>query len=93
MPSMFGHTSNLAFKLFSGPMLPLTFVQLLKYASIVNKVTKLILDSDVEVSFIWPCNTMGHNEDVVSAWGVFVTSHIRCGRNFLSLYKYRFFSI
>ena len=25
---------------------------------------------------VWPHNPMGHNEDVVSAWGVFVTSDI-----------------
>ena len=30
-----------------------------------------IPDFDVGVCFIWPLNSMGHNEDVVSAWGVF----------------------
>ena len=48
--------------------------------------------------FVWPCkgclsvwshNLVGHNEDVVSAWGVFVTSHIGQGRKFLTLYMQR----
>ena len=42
--------------------------------------------------FVWPCNPMGHNEYVVSAWGVFVTSHIGSRRNFLELYKYELLS-
>ena len=61
-------------------------------------VSKPILDLDVGICTIWPhkgclyissCNPMGHNKDVVSTWGgMFVTSHIGYGRNFLSLYKY-----
>ena len=41
--------------------------------------------------FVQPRNPVGHNEDVVSAWGVFVTSHIGQKRKFLALYKYRLF--
>ena len=43
MPLMFGHTSNLALKLFLSSMLALTFVQLLKYAPIVNRVNRLTI--------------------------------------------------
>ena len=40
MPLMFGHMLNLVLKLFLGPMLPLTFVQHLKYVSNVNGVNR-----------------------------------------------------
>ena len=46
-------------------------------------VSEPIPDLDLGVCSIWPGNPMGHNEDVVSAWGgggavggFFVTSHI-----------------
>ena len=64
-------------------------------------VSKTITDLDVGVCFVWlhrgclivwPHNPMGHNEDVVSACGVFVTSHIGYGRNFLAPYKYELLS-
>ena len=32
-------------------------------------VSGTISDPDVGVCSIWPRNPMGHNEDVVSAWG------------------------
>ena len=32
-------------------------------------VSEPILDPDVGVCSVWPRNPMGHNEDVVSAWG------------------------
>ena len=32
-------------------------------------VLEPIPDPDVGVCFFWPRNPMGHNEDVVSAWG------------------------
>ena len=32
-------------------------------------VSESILDLDVGVCSVWPRNPMGHNEDVVSAWG------------------------
>ena len=32
-------------------------------------VSESIPDPDVGVCSVWPHNLMGHNEDVVSAWG------------------------
>ena len=49
---------------------------------------------DLGVRFVWPCNPVRHNEDIMSAWGregVFVTSHIGYGGKFLKLYKYGLF--
>ena len=45
-------------------------------SSLISLVSEPIPDPDVGVCSVWPRNPMGHNEDVVSAWGVFVTSHI-----------------
>ena len=64
------------------------------WAGLLQMVSEPIPDPDVGVYSVWPRNPMGHNEDVVSAWGggggggVFVTSHIGYGGNFLTLYKY-----
>ena len=51
-------------------------------------VSETIPDPDVEVYSVWPRNSMGHNEDVVSAWGCLSHPTSDMGRNFLAVYKY-----
>ena len=60
-------------------------------------VSESISDLDVGVCsvrclFVWSYNPIRHIEDIVSAWGSFVTFHIGYGINFYALYKYEFLS-
>ena len=53
-----------------------------------NHVDIVLFGPRKECLSIWSRNLMGYNEDVVSAWGVFVTSHIGYEINFLAIYNY-----
>ena len=52
----------------------------------LQMVSEPIPDPNVGVCLalsVWPYNPMGHNEDVMFAWGVFMMSHIGYGRMFV----------